>query len=436
MPLNESTHDDHPAPDGTRALDLDALRERLRNATGPEYWRSLDELADNDEFRRLLHDEFPGGVDPIDGVSRRNFVKLMGASLALAGVTACTRQPTEKIVPYVRQPEEIVPGKPLYFATAMPLPGHAMPLLVESHEGGRRRSRETPTTRPISARRMPSPRRRSSACTTRTGRRPSPCAANIEPWGTFLTQIKSAVEASRAQGGGGPAPPHRQRHLADARRAAPAAPGGVPEPEVAPVGAGGPRPGVRRRAAGVRRVRRRALPARQGRRHPRAGRRFPGVRRGQPPLCARVREPAARDGRQARDEPPLRGGGDALTYRVDCRPPLPLQAAGVGAFARALAAAVGCRLGDPPRRGSSRRSRRGSTRSCATCRRTAAEPGDRRRRTAGGGACAGPRDQPGARATSARRWSSPSPSKRDPVDQLGIALGTGRTTWRRAGSTR
>ena len=59
----------------------------------------------------------------------------MGASMALAGVTACTRQPTEKIVPYVRQPEELIPGKPMFFATAMPLGGTAIGLLVESHEG-------------------------------------------------------------------------------------------------------------------------------------------------------------------------------------------------------------------------------------------------------------------------------------------------------------
>src|SRR5262245_44768807 len=59
----------------------------------------------------------------------------MGASLALAGVTACTRQPEEKIVPYVQQPEEIVPGRPLFYATAMSLGGVATGLLVESHEG-------------------------------------------------------------------------------------------------------------------------------------------------------------------------------------------------------------------------------------------------------------------------------------------------------------
>src|SRR5512140_45286 len=116
-------HDDHHDADRARPLDLDDVRERLQKMSGPEYWRSLDELADNEEFRRLIRDEFPGGVEPIDAVSRRNFVKLMGASLALAGVTACTRQPPEKIVPYVRQPEQMVLGQPLYFATAMPFLG-------------------------------------------------------------------------------------------------------------------------------------------------------------------------------------------------------------------------------------------------------------------------------------------------------------------------
>ena len=59
----------------------------------------------------------------------------MGASLALAGVTACTKQPAEVIVPYVRQPEEFVPGVPLYYATAMQMGGVATGLLVTSHLG-------------------------------------------------------------------------------------------------------------------------------------------------------------------------------------------------------------------------------------------------------------------------------------------------------------
>ena len=70
------------------------------------------------------------------GVNRREFLRLMSASLALAGAGACTRQPPEAIVPYARAPEEgIVPGEPLFFATAMPLAGGALGLLVESHMG-------------------------------------------------------------------------------------------------------------------------------------------------------------------------------------------------------------------------------------------------------------------------------------------------------------
>jgi Fe-S-cluster-containing dehydrogenase component len=77
----------------------------------------------------------PDDFDPGDPVARRTFMKLMGASLALGGFSACTRQPMEAIVPYVRQPEDLVLGEPLYFATAMPLAGAATGLLVESHEG-------------------------------------------------------------------------------------------------------------------------------------------------------------------------------------------------------------------------------------------------------------------------------------------------------------
>src|SRR5437588_5162273 len=80
-------------------------------------------------------DEFTAGAaDWPDELSRRKFIKLMGASIALAG-TSCTRQPPEKIVPYVRQPEEVVPGKPLYYATALTLGGYARGVLVETHEG-------------------------------------------------------------------------------------------------------------------------------------------------------------------------------------------------------------------------------------------------------------------------------------------------------------
>ena len=74
-------------------------------------------------------------LSPPEGLDRRELFQFVGASLALAGATACTRQPAEKIVPYVRQPEEIIPGKPLFYATAMMVGGFATGLLVESHMG-------------------------------------------------------------------------------------------------------------------------------------------------------------------------------------------------------------------------------------------------------------------------------------------------------------
>ena len=116
--------------------DIEALRARLDGTRGREYWRSLEALSGTPEFKEFLHREFPQNASEwLDPVGRRGFLKLMSASLALAGVSACTRQPTEELVPYVRQPEEVVPGKPLFYATAMPMNGAGMGLLVESHEG-------------------------------------------------------------------------------------------------------------------------------------------------------------------------------------------------------------------------------------------------------------------------------------------------------------
>jgi molybdopterin-containing oxidoreductase family iron-sulfur binding subunit len=117
-------------------MDFAAIRSRLAGAEGRLYWRSLNELSDTPEFRDFLHREFPEQASEWnDPKGRRNFLKLMSASLALAGVGACTRQPPEAIVPYVRQPEEVVPGRPLFFASAITLGGVARPVLVESHMG-------------------------------------------------------------------------------------------------------------------------------------------------------------------------------------------------------------------------------------------------------------------------------------------------------------
>lgn len=119
-----------------RTFDLASIRARLSAASGRQYWQSLEEVADTEAFRDFVKREFPAQASEwLDPVGRRGFLKLMGASMALAGASACTRQPDEMIVPYVRQPEEVIPGRPLFFATTMTLGGVGAGLLAESHEG-------------------------------------------------------------------------------------------------------------------------------------------------------------------------------------------------------------------------------------------------------------------------------------------------------------
>ena len=136
--MNSATNPAAPVPAAPlpAAIDWAAIRSRLAASDNREYWTSLEQLAETPEFAELVRREFPRQAGEWhDPAGRRNFLKLMAASLGLAGATGCLRQPDEKIVPYVRQPEEIVPGKPLFFATATTLGGFANGLLVESHLG-------------------------------------------------------------------------------------------------------------------------------------------------------------------------------------------------------------------------------------------------------------------------------------------------------------
>jgi molybdopterin-containing oxidoreductase family iron-sulfur binding subunit len=131
---NGKPHKEEVCPGKKDKLNLETAKARIEEAKGPEFWRSLEELAGSEEFQEMMHREFPRGASEwLDSVSRRGFMKLMGASLAMAGMTACTKQPMEAIVPYVKQPEDVIPGKPLFYATAFTLGGYASPLLVESH---------------------------------------------------------------------------------------------------------------------------------------------------------------------------------------------------------------------------------------------------------------------------------------------------------------
>ncbi len=120
-------------------LTLAEVQAKLDGKTGRRFWKNLDELAETPAFHQLMREEFPrqtgtmaGANEWVDAVSRRGFLKVMGASLTLAGLAGCTKQPDEPIFPYVKQPEDLVLGKPMYFATAYPFPTGAVPVLVKS----------------------------------------------------------------------------------------------------------------------------------------------------------------------------------------------------------------------------------------------------------------------------------------------------------------
>jgi MoCo/4Fe-4S cofactor protein with predicted Tat translocation signal len=116
-----------------KKLTLAEVRAKLANQQGRKYWRSIDELANTPEFQEALEREFPQHVSEwLDPVSRRGFLKVMGASLALAGLAGCTKQPDELIYPYVNAPEDLILGKPVYFASAFPFTTGAVPVLIKS----------------------------------------------------------------------------------------------------------------------------------------------------------------------------------------------------------------------------------------------------------------------------------------------------------------
>jgi MoCo/4Fe-4S cofactor protein with predicted Tat translocation signal len=187
-----------------KKLDRAAVERQLEQTKGPEYWRSLEELAGSPEFQDMLHREFPKGASEwLDSVSRRGFLQLMGASLAMAGMTGCTKLPLQEIVPYVRQPEQVVPGVPMYYATAFTLSGYANPLLVESHLG-RPTKIEGNNLHPASLGGtdifaqasilgMYDPDR--AQAITHLG--------DVEPWAAFVKEIKGPLAVQKALGGAG-----------------------------------------------------------------------------------------------------------------------------------------------------------------------------------------------------------------------------------------
>jgi MoCo/4Fe-4S cofactor protein with predicted Tat translocation signal len=185
-------------------LDLKTARAQIAETNGPEYWRSLEELARSAEFQEMMHREFPKGASEwLDAVSRRGFLKLMGASLAMAGMSACTKQPLEPIVPYVKQPEEVIPGRPMFYATAFTLGGYASPILVESHlyrptkiEGNEQHPASlggTDIFAQASILGMYDPDRSQTIA----------CLGDVRTWGGFLEALRGPLNAQKAVQGAG-----------------------------------------------------------------------------------------------------------------------------------------------------------------------------------------------------------------------------------------
>ncbi|MGE5414216.1 MAG: TAT-variant-translocated molybdopterin oxidoreductase, partial [Syntrophomonadaceae bacterium] len=185
----------------SQRVDIAAARSRLGALEGREYWRSLEELLDTEDFREHLHREFRVPVD--SGFNRREVLTLMGASIALAGLTGCVKQPTEKVFPYVKAPEELVPGVPLFYATAHRHGGYARGILAKSYEG-RPIKIEGNELHPASLGGtdvfaqgfllgMYDPDR--SQTLTERG--------EIRPWSAFLTAARLVLEKERPQGGAG-----------------------------------------------------------------------------------------------------------------------------------------------------------------------------------------------------------------------------------------
>ena len=191
-----------------RHINFKLLRDRILGGqdahTPREYWRSLEELADSPVFEEFVRREFPQQAEEWnDPLERRTFLKLMGASLALAGLSGCVIQPPEKIVPYVRQPEEETPGRGLYFATAFSLSGIATPVLVRSNEGRPTKIEGNPD-HPNN--RNSDPNDKGSSATDifaqasiltlyDPDRSQTPLYhAETSPWSTFVAQIRGLIE--------------------------------------------------------------------------------------------------------------------------------------------------------------------------------------------------------------------------------------------------
>ena len=117
--------------------------------SGPRYWKSLDDLAETPAFKDWVEREFPAGASEMEGVNRRQFMKVMAASFGLAGLgmTGC-RRPEQVILPYSKQPENVIPGVPIYYTSSQPGQRDSIPLIIETHSGRPTKVEGNPSFKP------------------------------------------------------------------------------------------------------------------------------------------------------------------------------------------------------------------------------------------------------------------------------------------------
>lgn len=118
-----------------KRFDIAQARRRLAGASGKRFWSSLEEIVDVEDFREWVEAEFPSAAPMLTAQGRRQFLKLMAAPLLLAGLSACSEDRADLALPYVEQPEELVPGVPRFYATAVPFEGYVQPVLATTHAG-------------------------------------------------------------------------------------------------------------------------------------------------------------------------------------------------------------------------------------------------------------------------------------------------------------
>ncbi len=185
-------------------LNLEAVRAKLGEGDGKQFWRSLSELAQTEEFEQFLNDEFPQQARPLRmEMDRRQFMILSGASLALAGLAGCRVLPQDKIVPYVKNPEDLVPGKALFYATTQPFGGYGRGILVESHEG-RPTKIEGNQDHPSSLGRTDAMMQAATLTLYDPDRSQVITGmGETSPWSSFLNVGRQAIAAQRSRSGAG-----------------------------------------------------------------------------------------------------------------------------------------------------------------------------------------------------------------------------------------